>query len=401
VNETDRDPESGRREPLDDASIERLVRDAGPRPPIPREDLDSIAVASRAALQARERARQEGVEPAPSPPRPGMGQGAAPPTAPASRWRQSHAIAALALAAALAAILFGARAWWLARRGETSSPVATLVAARVAVVAASTATLRVEEGGVERPLAPGDAIGAGAIVRTASSDAGATGQAAARGALRLESGAVVRLDAATSARLASPTRIDLLAGALYADTDPESVLGAPRHGSIPALEIHTSLGVARDVGTRFMTRLVAGNGPPTLEVLVRDGIVAVERDSQSALVNAGERITARAGAAIESGPAPTWGPEWEWVIEAAPPFEVAGQSMASILDWVARETGWTVRYEDEALAAEVRVMIQQSSRTETGAWRPDQAPFVLLPGAKLEGEVDAGVLTVRRQPGHG
>jgi hypothetical protein len=70
--------------------------------------------------------------------------------------------------------------------------------------------------------------------------------------------------------------------------------------------------------------------------------------------------------------------------------------MAEILDWVARETGWIVRYEDAALADAARGMIQQASREQAGAMRPDQAPFVLLPGANLEAELQGGVLTVRR-----
>ena len=56
-----------------------------------------------------------------------------------------------------------------------------------------------------------------------------------------------------------------------------------------------------------------------------------------------------------------------------------------------------MRYEDAALAEAARGMIQQASRAQTGALRADQAPFLLLPGANLEGELEAGVLTVRRR----
>jgi hypothetical protein len=42
-------------------------------------------------------------------------------------------------------------------------------------------------------------------------------------------------------------------------------------------------------------------------------------------------------------------------------------------------------------------MIQQASRAQTVALRPDQAPFVLLAGANLDGVLEAGVLTVSRQ----
>jgi hypothetical protein len=388
VNENHRDPEQRARAPLDDDAIERLLADAGRRPPIPHEDLDSIAGAARAAWQARERERQSHGESA--------DVTVAPRRAPAPRPRRSRALAALALAAALAALLFGTRVWW--RGGEAGTPVVTTTApARVAVVEASTTSLRIDEAGAERALAVGEAISAGTIVRRTSSAERANGAHPASAALRLESGALIRFDAGTSARLVSPTRIDLLAGALYADTDPDALVGAPpRHAPTAGLEIHTAAGVARDVGTRFIARLVTGSDTTTLRILVRDGTVRVERDSDSALANAGEQITARAGAEIELGPAPTFGPEWAWVIAAAPPFEVAGRSIAEILDWVERETGWAVRYEDAALAEAARGMIQQASREQIGAMRADQAPYVLLPGANLEGEVEGGVLTVRR-----
>jgi hypothetical protein len=392
VNENDLDPARANA-PLDDDAIARLLGDAGARPPIPREDLDAIAGAARAAWRARERERAG---------RAGSGgaaratsAGATPSSAAMTRRRPPRAIAGLALAAGLMALFFGTRAWWHAR--DAGPPAAVPAApARVAVVVASTTSLRVEEGGVERIVAAGEAIIAGTIVHGASTATGATDASSASATLRLESGAEIRLDAGASARLASPTRIDLLGGALYADTDPEATLGAAtRHGPAPRLEIHTAAGVARDIGTRFMARLVAGGSAPTLEVLVRDGAVAVERDSDSMIANTGEQITARAGAPIERVAAPTWGPEWAWVVDAATPLEVGGRSVADMLNWVARETGYTVRYEDAALAEAARATILQASREQT-TMRPDQAPFVLLP-ANLEGEVEAGVLTVRRQ----
>ena len=88
-----------------------------------------------------------------------------------------------------------------------------------------------------------------------------------------------------------------------------------------------------------MVRVAGESEAPALQVLVRAGAVIVERDGESQTAHGGEQILARAGGAIERGPAATFGPEWAWVIDAAPPFEVAGRSVAAILEWVARETG--------------------------------------------------------------
>jgi len=226
----------------------------------------------------------------------------------------------------------------------------------------------------------------------------AAGVQSSRGALRLTSGTLIRLDAGTDVRFESASRLDLLAGALYADTD-----AAPS-----ALVIDTLAGTVSDVGTRFIARVVEGSEPaddaprhaaaPGLVVLVRDGRVSIETGGGSETAGAGERLLVRGDGAVEHRSVRTWGREWDWVLDAAPRFDVAGRSIAEILDWVSRETGWTVRYEDAALGEAARSMMVQASRSEPSTLRADQAAFVLLPGANLEGELDAaGVLTVRRR----
>lgn len=367
--------------PLDDDAIARLIEDAGPRPPIAREDLDAIAMAARAAWQTRG-SDEAGADRGPAPTeRRRTASGARP-----------RAAVVLALAAALAALVIGLRAW----REAVDDPATTATQVVVATVAAGSGSLRVEVAGVERALAVGDAVPSGAVVRTAAGGATSSSEQSGRGALRLDGGAMIRVDSGTEARLVSSSRIDLLAGAIYADTDPDGAAVATSDDA-SALEVHTVVGIARDVGTRFMTRVTGESDAAALLVLVRAGAVIVERAGESKTAHGGEQILARRGGAIERGPAPTYGPDWAWVIDAAPPFEVAERSAAAILEWVARETGWEVRYEDAALAEAARGMIQQSSRAETGALRPDQAPFDLLPGFNLEGRLEAGVLTVRRR----
>jgi hypothetical protein len=361
VNKPDTSPDPAT--PLDDEALGRLIENAGPRPPIAREDLDAIAMAARAAWQAR-------------------------PTASRAR---SRAAVVLALAAAIGALVFGLRAW--RTTVESRSPSAAAAPPRVATVAAGSGSLRVEVGGVERSLAIGDAVPSGAVVLTASGSVTPVGEESARGSLRLESGAEIRIDSGTAARLVSSSRIDLLAGAIYADTDPD---GGAAGDVASALEVHTDAGTARDVGTRFMVRVDSESEAPVLQVMVRAGAVIVEHDGEVQTANGGEQIHVRADGALVHGPAEPYGPQWAWVIDAAPPFEVADRSIAEILDWVARETGWTVRYEDAALAEAARKMIQQASRAQTGGLRPE-ATFVLLEGANLDGHLEAGVLTVRRR----
>jgi hypothetical protein len=133
-----------------------------------------------------------------------------------------------------------------------------------------------------------------------------------------------------------------------------------------------------------------------LRVLVRSGAVSVERAGISETAGAGEQIVA-GESGIDVSPAATYGAEWEWILDAAPPFDLTGKSIAEVLDWVARETGWTVRYEQPGLERAARTMVLQASGSQDAVLRADQAPAVLLPSANLSGELDSGVLTVRRR----
>jgi hypothetical protein len=51
-------------------------------------------------------------------------------------------------------------------------------------------------------------------------------------------------------------------------------------------------------------------------------------------------------------------PHWQWTLAAAPVFDIDNQTLASFLQWIARETGRHVVYSSpqaEAVAAEVKL----------------------------------------------
>jgi hypothetical protein len=352
---------------LDDEAVARLIERAGPRPTIPATDLDAIAAAAQSAWRARSPGR------------------AAP-----------RSSGLLALAASLVVLAIGLVVWWAASR-QSGAPIAPVGPVDVATMEAASGPVYVEVAGTEQPLTAGQRIAAGARVRT--SGYRAIGNAPpARAALRMESGSIVRLDVGTTVRLASATRLDLVRGALYADTglDP-GANGGRSAGAGAALEVHTSNGIARDVGTRFMVRLRARADGPELEVLVRDGAVAVVRGDESDLAAAGEQLMLTRDGELERRAISPHGPDWEWVMDAGPPFTIEGRTVGEILDWVARETGWTVRYEDEALAEDAPgIVVQGGGGDAVRKVRANQAPFVVLPIAGLEGVLDNGVLVVRR-----
>ena len=352
----EREPRADRSPPGDDeARVGGLIEAAGPRPPIPPEDLEAIAAAARSAWRIGVHRHRRAAAAAPRrrlPPAPTL---------------------ALALAATIAAAL-GLGWWWAATRVPAAG------AATVARVETVAGAVRVAgEAGEPGPLAAGDELPRGATVTTA----GAGGAGAGRVSLRLAGGPTLRLDAGTELRLVSATAVELARGELYAATGPGEGRGA-------ALEVRTPLGTARDVGTQF-TVAVVGRGAESVRVRVREGAVVVERDGRSYRAAPGEELVVLRGDGVERREIPTHGDPWAWVLDAAPPF--AGRTLADLLGWVERETGWRVRYESPELAESARRIVLYGG---VGDLRPDEAPLAVLPGAGLEGEVEGGVLTVRR-----
>jgi hypothetical protein len=331
--------------PGEEDEFRRLLEEAGPRPPLPQEDLDAIRAAARDAWRAQvpPRRRRSAI----------------------ASWRRPVFVA---LAAALAIAL--GLAWWRVSKDRG----AALTVARVEAV---TGPARLEVAG--RPaseISPGDAIPHGAVIRSDG----------ARLSLRLAGDAALRLDAGTRLRLVSASLFDLESGAVYADTEPGGGLGSPGGD----LAVRTPAGTARDVGTRFAVRL---EGDRTLRVRVRAGAVVLERRGRFFLTPAGKELLLRRDGSVERRDAAAYGPDWEWVMAASPGFDIEGRTLQELLDWVGRETGWQVRYADPGLAAAARQIVLHGG---LGRLRPDQAPFAVLPGAGLAGELQKGTLIVRR-----
>lgn len=333
----------------EEEEIRQLLGMAGPRPPIPQEDLDAIA--SAAELAWRRQVRQNVGAPAP---------------------RTSRAFAA-GLAAGLAAALAvttGLAWWWWASRGDHVPPTVAWVEEVAGPVHLETAA------NGPHILAEGDPIPLGSVLRSGG-----------RASLRLPGGATVRLDVEGRLRLVSAAVLELEHGALYVDTGtgPQS----PRSGS--GVEVRTPLGTVRDVGTQFAVR-VGDPESTALLVRVREGAVLTEHRGRTYLTEAGQEMVLRRDGTSERREVASSGPGWEWILEASAGFDIEGRSLQDFLDWVSRETGWRITFADTDLAASASRTVLHGS---IGELRPDQAPFAVLPGAGLEGKLENGVLVVR------
>jgi ferric-dicitrate binding protein FerR (iron transport regulator) len=347
MDERDHRTTDGPSPPGEEEAVRRLLEMAGPRPPIPQEDLDAISAAARLAWREEVRKRA----------------GAA-----VARPRRPLRALALGLAAALA-LAIGLAGWW-GSRSDRVPPTAAWVEA---------VTGGVHLGAAANPITAGEPVPLGAALR--SGGAGSEGRAS----LRLAGGATVRLDAGTRLRFASAGALELEHGALYVDTG-----SGPRRPT--AIEVRTPLGTVRDVGTRFAVRIVEP-GKAALLVRVRDGEVLTEHRGRTYRTPAGRELTLHRDGTVESRGVATHGAEWDWVLRAAPGFDIEGRNLREFLDWVSRETGWRVLFADSGLADSAAKIVLHGG---IGDLRPDRAPFAVLPGAGLSGKLEDGTLVIRR-----
>ena len=287
--------------------VRELLADAGPRAAVPAEEVAAIKEAARAewrSLVAGERRRRR-----------------------ALRLRGGLALAASVLLAVIAGW------WWTTRPAPQAPPL-------VASVELLTGDVRVTPpggAGLSADLAVGSRLPAGTTLETMGWGGGEPG----RIALALGGGSL-RLDAETRVTLNSARRLELERGALYYDSG-----AAPSAGG--AVEVVTSLGTVRDVGTQFEVRLGAGDS--AMRVRVREGAVALDAAEQSHRAEDGEQLSLHPDGSLMRAEMERYGPQWDWVVAAAPLPEVDGRSLEFFLDWFTRETGRRIRYADDSLAA--------------------------------------------------
>lgn len=350
--------------PEDEAVVAGLLAAAGRRPELPADELAQVRAMVRRAWQERAVSTA-----APEPPEaPMMATAQAAPVA-HPRWTQRRAVVLGMALAASVAIAIGI-AWW---RNVRPLPVRTLVA-RVETVRGEVQIAGAGEAW--RALAAGTMVPAGSELRSGE----ASGGQGSFASLRLAGDGSVRLDAGTRLRVLTAEKLALDEGAVYVDSGPAAA---------SKVTVRTPLGDVRELGTQFTVRLAAG--ARELRVRVREGAVATAAGGRSHTAHAGEELVLdrKGHAAVHA--APSSGDDWAWVLAAAPPFAGEGRTVAELLEWVSRETGWRLRYEGDAQREAATAVLHGA----VGTLPPDRAAFALLPGAGLEAEREGGTLVVR------
>ncbi|HUQ52549.1 MAG TPA: FecR family protein [Gammaproteobacteria bacterium] len=232
--------------------------------------------------------------------------------------------------AAVAAVVLAAIVWVGTGLVPSTPPAAVARVERVQGIIDTDLGMRLEVG---TTLVAGDSVST------------RTGQVA----LRLASGGSLRVGPRTDLVLSSADAAELTSGSLYFDSES-------RRAGVP-FSVTTPRGTVSDVGTQFVVRLDGERAP--LDVGVRDGRVLLMTKSASGMAEAGERLIAAVDTtAIRRETMVTFGADWDWADELAPPFDIDGRTVNEFLSWFSRQTGRSVVFGSDAaerLARETRL----------------------------------------------
>lgn len=206
-------------------------------------------------------------------------------------------------------------------------------------------------------------------------------------ALRLADGSSIRLDHDTRLRLISRTRLALERGAVYVDSNS----GGKGES---ALEVVTAAGIARDIGTQFEVRLIRDS----MQVRVREGLVNVDGRQGEYESAAGQQIRIGTDGRATRENISTYGKDWAWVADIAPPFDTDGKPLIELLRWAARETGRELKFvSGKAESAAERTTLHGSM----AGFTPETALTAFLATTDLQHQISGAEIEIDfRTPPH-
>ena len=144
----------------------------------------------------------------------------------------------------------------------------------------------------------------------------------------INNAASLRMDENTTLVVMAKDEFRLESGHVYADTGDFMYRD---HG----LVMHTTMGTVTDVGTQFSVQVAAER----LDVAVREGRVDVSDGANEFVAVAGERLRLHESDAPEMDAIAPHDPYWDWTASLAPVFDIENKSLLDFLRWAARETG--------------------------------------------------------------
>ena len=189
----------------------------------------------------------------------------------------------------------------------------------------------------DRRVAPGALVQMSAGTRLSTRDTIAE--------LQTGDGTRVRLGFDSILEVQARHLLSLVQGSIYVDNADPTV----------HLHIKGPGGTITEIGTRYAMRVTGDSS----EIALRDGQIELRTTrgevlQASASTGTGELMRISSAGEVTRQTLPTTDPWWLWAEDAAPPFEVEGESVHAFLEWACHERGLRLRYANDLVALQAR-----------------------------------------------
>ncbi len=209
-----------------------------------------------------------------------------------------------------------------------------------------------------------------------------------KAALTLARGVTLRLDTDTRIALAGIDRVVVERGAVYLDSDLDSV---DRPVASQSLRIESTFGSTRHLGTQYEVRV----SPERMRVSVREGQVALTdgiRPETPVVAQAGEQLTIESTGALTRGTVDRQDPRWNWITDVTPPYAIEDRRLSEFLAWVCRETGRELVFASPQVKVAAEEIILRGS---VAGLSPEAALTAVMATTNLSYSDDNGRLTIQ------
>lgn len=208
-------------------------------------------------------------------------------------------------------------------------------------------------------------------------------------ALAWNNGGSLRIDENTRVEFMSDNAVFLKSGRIYFDSLPASLAVAPALTETAGFAVHSEHGRIEHIGTQFM----ASAEPHGLTVSVREGQVAIDGQFHDHVASAGEQVTLQGRQTPTVLHIKSAGEQWSWLERTSPAVDVDGRSLHEFLQWASRELGLLVQYEGAAEQVAADAILVGSIDSE-----PSVALRQRLATAAFSYRIDEGVIYVSQSP---
>lgn len=204
-------------------------------------------------------------------------------------------------------------------------------------------------------------------------------------ALAWGGGGSLRVDENTRIEFIGRDAVYLHSGRVYFDSRPPALSTPVTASDSASFAVQTDYGRVTHTGTQFMTQA----HDDALIVSVREGEVAVANELHRHTARPGEQVTLldqQRPSVLRIG---VTGGDWEWAGRLAPAVIVDGRPLVDFLRWAAREMGLRVEFEGGAEAIARQAILRGRIDTD-----PAEALRLRLSSAALAWRIEAGVIYI-------